>query len=49
MILSACMFFYIVFNEDYRVYNFDAKKKIANIKIFEKFDEKDFRLAPTYA
>ena len=31
----------------YRVYNFDAKKKAANIKIFEKFDEKDFRLAPT--
>lgn len=31
----------------YRVYNFDAKKKTANIKIYEKFDDKDFRLAPT--
>ena len=31
----------------YRVYNFDAKKKTANVKIYEKFDDKDFRLAPT--
>ncbi len=31
----------------YRVYNFDAKKKTANIKIYDKFNDKDFRLAPT--
>lgn len=31
----------------YRVYNFDAKKKTANIKIYDRFDDKDFRLAPT--
>ena len=31
----------------YRVYNFDVKKKTANIKIYDRFDDKDFRLAPT--
>ena len=31
----------------YRVYNFDPKKKTANIKIYNHFDDKDFRLAPT--
>lgn len=31
----------------YRVYNFDPTKKTANVKIFEHFDDKDFRLAPT--
>lgn len=31
----------------YRVYNFDAKKKTANIKIYDYFDDKYFRLAPT--
>lgn len=31
----------------YRVYNFDAKKKTANIKIYDRFDDRDFRLAPT--
>ena len=31
----------------YRIYNFDATKKTANIKIYEGFDEENFRLAPT--
>ena len=31
----------------YRVYNFDAKKKTANVKIYDRFDDKDFRMAPT--
>jgi hypothetical protein len=31
----------------YRVYNFDSKKKTANIKVYDRFDDKDFRLAPT--
>lgn len=31
----------------YRVYNFDAKKKTANIKIYDFFDGREFRLAPT--
>lgn len=31
----------------YRVYNFDPMKKTANVKIFDHFDDKDFRLAPT--
>lgn len=31
----------------YRVYNFDPKKKTANLKIFDHFDDKVFRLAPT--
>ena len=31
----------------YRVYNFDPKNKTANVKIFNHFDDKDFRLAPT--
>lgn len=31
----------------YRVYNFDMKNKTANIKIFDHFDDSDFRLAPT--
>ena len=31
----------------YRVYNFDAKKKTANIKIYDFFDDRNFRLAPT--
>lgn len=31
----------------YRVYNLDVKKKTANIKIYDRFDDKDFRLAPT--
>ena len=31
----------------YRVYNFDPKNKTANIKIFDHFDDADFRLAPT--
>ncbi len=31
----------------YRVYNFDAKKKTANVKIYERFDDRNFRLAPT--
>lgn len=31
----------------YRVYNFDLKNKTADIKIFENFNDRDFRLAPT--
>ena len=31
----------------YRVYNLDVKKKTANVKIYDRFDDKDFRLAPT--
>ena len=31
----------------YRVYNFDVKKKTANVKIYDRFDDRDFRLAPT--
>lgn len=31
----------------YRVYNFDPKKKTANVKIYEHFNDEDFRLAPT--
>lgn len=31
----------------YRVYNFDPKNKTANIKIFDHFNDADFRLAPT--
>lgn len=39
---SKCKSYYI-----YRVYNFDPKTKTANIKIFDHFDDADFRLAPT--
>lgn len=31
----------------YRVYNFDPKKKTANIKVFEHFNADEFKLAPT--
>lgn len=31
----------------YRVYNFDQKNKTASIKIFDHFNDADFRLAPT--
>lgn len=31
----------------YRVYNFDPKNKTADIKIYDHFNAKDFRLAPT--
>ena len=31
----------------YRVYNFDSKNKTANIKIFDHFNDENFRLAPT--
>jgi hypothetical protein len=39
---SKCKSYYI-----YRVYNFDPINKTANIKIFDHFNDADFRLAPT--
>ena len=31
----------------YRVYNFDSKNITANIKIFDRFNDENFRMAPT--